>query len=236
MYELSSKYYDVIYSFKDYKQEAELIGNYIKAQESTYKTVLDVACGTAEHALFLKDEYLVDGIDLNLEFVEIAKSKNPEGSYFTADMTDFQLGKKYDVVTCMFSSIGYVKTLDNVVKTLQQFKDHLNEDGIILVEPWFTPEVWSEGRTDTLAIEHNNIKMCRMSYTAKQDRISILRFDYLFGSKTGIEYFSEEHKMGLFKTEELIQAFKDAGLEVHFDEQGISGRGLFVARRRGNYA
>jgi len=236
MYELSTKYYDVIYSFKDYKQESELIRNYIKQQGASYKTILDVACGTAEHAFFLKDDYRVDGIDLNSEFVEIAKLKNPEGNYYTADMTDFQLDKKYDVVTCLFSSIGYVKTLDNVVKTLQNFKDHLNQDGIILVEPWFSPEVWNEGRTDTLTTEHNNIKMCRMSYTSKQGRISILRFDYLFGSQTGIEYFSEEHIMGLFSTEELILAFKEVDLEVQYDEQGISGRGMFVARRRGNYA
>jgi SAM-dependent methyltransferase len=236
MYDLSSKYYDVIYSFKDYKQEAELIRNYIKSQGSSYKTILDVACGTAEHASFLKKEYSIDGIDLNSEFVSIAKSKNPEGNYYKADMTCFQLNKKYDIITCLFSSIGYVQILDNVVRTLKHFKDHLNEDGIIIVEPWFTPDVWIAGRIDTITTEFNNIKMCRMSFTEKQDKISILRFDYLFGSKTGIDYFSEEHKMGLFTIEELIRAFHDADLEVKYDEQGISGRGLFVARRRGNYA
>lgn len=236
MYELSSKYYDVIYSFKEYQQESELIRDYIKHQGANYITILDVACGTAEHAYFLKNDFRIDGIDLNSEFVEIAKSKNSEGSYYTADMTDFHLDKKYDVITCLFSSIGYVKTLDNVIKTLKNFKEHLKEDGIILIEPWFTPEVWSEGRTDTLTTEHNGIKMCRMSFTAKEDQISILRFDYLFGSKTGIEYFSEEHVMGLFKTEELIQAFNEVDLDVQYDEHGISGRGLFVARRRGNYA
>ncbi|WP_054957304.1 class I SAM-dependent DNA methyltransferase [Paenibacillus dakarensis] len=196
--------------------------------------MLDVACGTGQHAFFLKNDYRIDGIDLNSKFVEIAKSKNPEGDYYTADMTHFQLGKKYDVITCLFSSIGYVKTLERVVKTFENFKDHLNDDGIILVEPWFTPEIWSEGRTDTLTTEHNEVKMCRMSYTAKQDRISILRFDYLFGSKNGIEYFSEEHVMGLFRTDELIEAFKDVGFDVQYDEQGISGRGMYVARRRKN--
>lgn len=59
-------------------------------------------------------------------------------------------------------------------------------------------------------------------------------FDYLFGSKAGIEYFSEEHEMGLFNTEELIEAFEKVGLDVQYDEQGISGRGLFVARRKNN--
>ena len=50
MFYLSSKYYDVIYSFKDYEQEAQEVRQYIKRQGKDYRTVLDVACGTAEHA------------------------------------------------------------------------------------------------------------------------------------------------------------------------------------------
>lgn len=236
MYGLSSKYYDVIYSFKDYKHEAEQIRNYMAKQGLNYRTILDVACGTGQHAFYLKNEYLIDGIDLNPEFISIAKSKNPKGNFYVADMTNFKLNKKYDVVMCLFSSIGYVQTLNNVVRTLGCFKEHLNDNGIILVEPWFTPEEWSEGRVDIITTELKDIKMCRMSHTQKLDRISILRFDYLFGSNTGIEYFSEEHKMGLFTVDELINAFNEVGLEVEYDDQGISGRGMYVARRRGNYA
>jgi hypothetical protein len=48
--------------------------------------MLDVACGTGEHDRFLCADYRVDGIDLNPEFVRIAKSKNPAGDYHVADM------------------------------------------------------------------------------------------------------------------------------------------------------
>jgi SAM-dependent methyltransferase len=230
MYESSSKYYDLFYSFKDYQQEAILIRDYIMKQEIIHKTMLDIACGTAQHAFFLKEDYSIDGIDLNPEFISIAKTKNPNGNFYIADMTNFQLDKKYDIVMCLFSSIGYVKTLDNAVRALKQFKEHLNDNGIILVEPWFTPDSWSDGRVDIIT-ELNDIKMCRMSFTEKNDRISILRFDYLIGSKSGIEYFSEEHKMGLFTVDEMMQAFHEVELEVEYDEYGISGRGLYVARR-----
>jgi 2-polyprenyl-3-methyl-5-hydroxy-6-metoxy-1,4-benzoquinol methylase len=123
MFGLSSKYYDVIYSFKDYKREAELIRNYIAKHVLNCRTILDVACGTGQYAFYLKNQYLIDGIDLNPEFISIAKRKNPEGNFYVADMTNFTLNKKYDVVMCLFSSIGYVQTLDNVVRTLGCFKD-----------------------------------------------------------------------------------------------------------------
>lgn len=230
MFDLSSKYYDVIYSFKDYEQEAQQVREYIERQGKDYRTVLDVACGTAEHAFFLKQHYAIDGIDLNPEFISIAKSKNPDGDYSVADMTRFRLDRKYDVIQCLFSSIGYVRTLELLVQTLKQFKEHLNEEGVILVEPWLTPDVWTTGRVDTIMTERRGIQMCRMSHSDRESDMSIMRFEYLFGSEYGIEHYTEEHRMGLFTVEEMIRAFQEAGLHVEHDPQGLIGRGMYIAR------
>lgn len=230
--DISAKYYDMIYSFKDYQQEADLIHQYLLKQNTEPKTILDVACGSGQHAYYLKQHYSIDGIDLNEASVSIAQAKNPEGQFLTADMSNFQLDKTYDVIMCLFSSIGYVKTLDNAVKTLERFREHLNDTGLILVEPWFTPEVWNVGRVDTLTAEQDGVKICRMSHTEKRDSLSVLRFDYLIGSEAGIDYFSEKHEMGLFTIDEMIHAFQEAKLEVKYDEQGISGRGMYMARKK----
>ncbi|OQA19375.1 MAG: dTDP-3-amino-3,4,6-trideoxy-alpha-D-glucopyranose [bacterium ADurb.Bin363] len=83
-------------------------------------------------------EYEIDGLDINREFIDIAKTKNPGGNYFAGDMKDFNTGKKYDVLMCLFSSIGYVLTPENLTKTFICFRKHLNDRGIVIVEPWFT--------------------------------------------------------------------------------------------------
>jgi trans-aconitate methyltransferase len=62
------------------------------------KTILDVACGTGEHARLLSADFEIDGIDLEPKFVEIARAKNPDGNFSVADMRAFQLEKRYDVV------------------------------------------------------------------------------------------------------------------------------------------
>lgn len=232
MFDLSSKYYDVIYSFKDYEQEAQQVRQYIKRQGKDYRTVLDVACGTAEHAFFLKQHYTIDGIDLNPEFVSIAKSKNPDGHYSVADMTRFRLDRKYDVILCLFSSIGYVKTLEMLVQTLTQFKEHLNEEGVILVEPWLTPDVWTAGRVDTIMTERSGIHMSRMSHSDREGDISIMKMEYLFGSEHGIEHYTEEHRLGLFTVKDMIEAFQEAGLRVEHDPEGLIGRGMYIARNK----
>ena len=139
-YEKSAPWYDLIYFvFKDYSAEADQIGALMEVERPGAQTILDVACGTGEHALHLGERgFLVDGLDLEPNFVRIAAEKNPNGTFIAADMIDFDLGKRYDAVLCLFSSIGYTRTVENLHRTIRCFREHLADDGVILVEPWMT--------------------------------------------------------------------------------------------------
>ena len=232
MFSRTADLYDLIYStFKDYGAEARRLSEIIRGKSPRAKTVLDVACGTGEHARLLREAhgFAVDGLDLEPAFVEISRRKNPDGTFHRADMRDFALRKRYDAVLCLFSSIGYVKTLENVEKTLANFRQHLNPDGVLIVEPWFTPEVFQDGRVDFNTAETDELKVCRMSRCYVRDRLSVVEFGYVIGSAEGIRFERETHEAGLFTHEELRAAFERAGFEVEFDAEGFMGRGLFVA-------
>jgi ubiquinone/menaquinone biosynthesis C-methylase UbiE len=79
LYKELAKYYDLIYSFKDYKKEAVRIKALVsKYKKSEGKELLDVACGTGHHLNHLKDEFSCTGVDISREILEIAR-KNNEG-------------------------------------------------------------------------------------------------------------------------------------------------------------
>ena len=51
MFDASAEYYDLIYgSFKDYPREAAQIAGLLRQNMPHCRTVLDVACGSGEHA------------------------------------------------------------------------------------------------------------------------------------------------------------------------------------------
>jgi SAM-dependent methyltransferase len=232
MFSESAKYYDLIYlKFKNYREESEKIITLLDNVHPGAKTVLDVACGTGEHAKYLSEKYQVDGIDIEPQFVEIAQQKNPGGKFSCADMADFDLGKQYDVVMCLFSSIGYVKTLDKTRKTFRLFRSHLAEGGFILVEPWLTPARWKPGNVFMKTIEQEDLKICRMSHAGVKGKISIITMEYLIGTDRGIEKFSELHELGLFTAAEMQRCFAEANLTVEYDPVGIYDRGLYIARK-----
>ena len=232
MFSASAEFYDLIYStFKDYVGEAEQIASLLRRLNPQCLTVLDVACGTGEHArLLAADGFLVDGLDLDPTFVDIAARKHPEGRFIAADMSDFHLPGRYDAVLCLFSSIGYLRTLDRVSQALSCFREHLTPAGMILLEPWFPPGILDPELVFQHAGEAHGTRVSRVTRTEIEGPLSRLHFEYEITDATGTRRAREVHELGLFTTEELIRTFEGAGLAVDYDPKGLTDRGLYVAR------
>jgi SAM-dependent methyltransferase len=233
MFSQTAALYDLIYaSFKDYVAESDRLAALIARVRPGARTVLDVACGTAEHARLLRERHglAVDGIDLEPEFVRIAAEKNPSGRFVVADMCDFDLGRRYEVVICLFSSIGYVRTIDRVAQAIERFRAHTDPGGVIIVEPWFAPGVLQDGRRSTDVGERDGVRVERRARTEVNGRLSRLHFDYDVVDHGRSYQASEVHELGLFTPEEMIAAFESRGLTVDYDPNGLIGRGLYVAR------
>jgi SAM-dependent methyltransferase len=232
MFSASAEYYDLIYStFKDYAAESARIAGLLREVHPACRTILDAACGSGEHARWLAHEgFDVDGVDLDPAFLRIARRKHPAGRFFEADMSDFHLPHRYDAVLCLFSSIGYLTTLDRVTKALICFREHLSAGGVILVEPWFGPGALDPDRVMRVTGEADGITVTRVSRVALEGRRSRLLFDYEIADGSGIRQASEVHELGLFTTDEMMEAFRQAGLDVAFDPSGFSDRGLYLAK------
>jgi SAM-dependent methyltransferase len=232
MFTASAEFYDLIYStFKDYAGEATQIASLLHQVNPQCQTVLDVACGTGEHARLLAAQgFVVDGLDLDPAFVRIAREKHPAGRFFEADMSDFHLSHRYDAVLCLFSSIGYLQTLDRVTRALTCFREHLAPGGVIVIEPWFAPGGLDPERVSRQDGEANGVRVSRVSRVEIEGRLSRLRFDYEITDGMGTRRVSEVHELGLFTTAELMRTFREAELDADHDPKGLTDRGLFVAK------
>ena len=231
MFSKSAKFYNALYGSmgKDYAAEAQKVHLIIQQhKKSPGNALLEVACGTGLHASILQKDYQVEGLDLDAEMLAIARQNYPDIPFHQADMAEFDLGKQFDIVTCLFSSIGYVKTKKRLEQAIQTMTEHLLPGGVLIMEPWFTPEQWKPGRVSALFVDQPELKIARMNTSEVEGCLSFFVFHYTVGTPQGVEYFTERHELGLFTSEEYLEAFRKAKLEVIHDPEGLDGRGLYI--------
>ena len=105
---------------------------------------------------------------------------------------------------------------------------HLSTGGVLLIEPWFTPETWRPRTVHARFIDDPDLKIARINTSFAEGRLSIMDMHYLIGIPEGTEHYVERHELGLFTTEEMRHALTTCGLEVTYDETGVTGRGLYI--------
>jgi SAM-dependent methyltransferase len=233
MFTKSATIYDAIYGARnDIGAASDKVHALIQEHKRTEgNALLDVACGTGAHLAHLRRYYAVEGLDLDLGMLTVARQKLPGVPLHRADLVDFDLSRRFDAVLCLGSSIAYVATTSRLRQALHTLTRHTLPGGVIIVEPWFSPEVWQVGRLTADLVDQPALKIARVLVSGVDHRVSTLDIHYLVARPAGVEYFTEHHRLGLFTHAEYLAAFQDAGLAVTYDPDGLLGRGLYVGVR-----
>ncbi|NUT55559.1 MAG: class I SAM-dependent methyltransferase [Thermoleophilia bacterium] len=211
---LHARVYDELYADKPYAEEARFVHELAGRPGGT---LLDVACGTGRHALaFAELGYDVTASDLNEELLDVARAAAGERVRFVqGDMTDLDVpGGPFDLVTCLFDSIGYAQDNDGVVSALRSLGRHAADRGTVVVEFLHAPAIVRGAdprreRTITLA---DGRDLHRVSETTLDVERMLMRVRYDL-SLNG-EQLSETQVNRFFSVPEMRLLAEAAGLEV----------------------
>ncbi len=230
LYRELAKYYDLIYSKKDYKGEAEKVASLIqKYKKSDGKELLDVACGSGNHLKYLQKKFICTGLDINSQMINIAKVKAKKAIFIKSDMAKMSLGKQFDVLICMFSAIGYVKTYSALQKTIVNFSRHLKKGGVLLIQPWLTMSSFHAGLPHMETYDGKDIKVARLSISKIMSGYSVVDMHYLIAEKDqDVRCFKDRHVLGLFETGRVLRLMGNAGLRAIFLKKEFGNRGVYL--------
>ncbi len=229
-----AKYYDQLYEWKDYAKETHALSRLIRQYKvSAGNSLLDVGCGTGKHIQHLRRKFDCVGIDASEQMLEQARRNVKGVEFIRADMTSFNLERKFDVVLCLFSSIGYVRTYSNLASTLRNFSNHLKDGGVAIIEPWFTKSAWKNGSVHLRTFNTDELKIARVGFSRTRGTISLLDERLIVAEKDkGISYFKDLQLLGLFERAKFLELMEKAGLRPKFIRKSLApGRGLYVGVR-----
>ena len=233
MFTQSAAFYDAVYAArgKDYRAESDSLAERIRTMRPDAATLLDVGCGTGAHlAEFERLGFVCRGVDADLKMVALARSRCPDIDIAPGNMETLDLGERFDVVTCLFAVSAYARTPERLRATVARLAAHLNERGVLLVEPFLSFEEYRAGHIDAVFVDEPALKIARMGVSRQLGRIALLDFNYLVATPIGVERLFERHEIGLFSEADYRLAFTEAGLR--FERPAESGlafdRSLYI--------
>jgi ubiquinone/menaquinone biosynthesis C-methylase UbiE len=229
-----ASYYDELYVKPEhYSAEATktmaLIETY---KQSDGNELLDIACGTGGHMPYWQKIFHVTGLDISLKMLAYARRKFPDIKYHHGDMVNFNISQKFDALVCLYGSIGFVRTLDNLNKALLTFASHMKPGGVLCLTPWSTKEEFKPNIVAEL-VKHTNIRIARMeNVKLKKPGTIIVDFHHLIGRDGKVTYHTQSIEIGLFSRQQYLDAISGAKLKLMEYYQGSDvPMGVFVARK-----
>ena len=184
-----AKYYDLFYKDKDYNKEI----NFIVSLINDRKTILDVGCGTGIHMHLLESiGYVVDGIDLSKDMLDIADSR-VNGKVYQGNLLDYKINKKYDVIISMFAVFNHLNSYEELEQGIINSYNHLNDNGILIID---LHNGRSNGEKET---NYNDFKRIMKWQFDKEHIIEHTDIDYIIDNKI----YHDTHEFKIYEIDKI---------------------------------
>lgn len=135
IYNEIAPYYDIFYT-KNTEEIIQIIKKFCKGK----KRILDLGCGNGRISIPLaKHGFNVFGLDISNKMIEEAKKRakkvNLKIKFKVGNMRDIPFRDMFfDVVICLQSTIMNLLSKDEQIKTVNEIKRVLRDDGLLILE------------------------------------------------------------------------------------------------------
>ncbi len=227
-FNLYSKYYNLLYQNKDYNSEANYISDCIKCYSPFANSILEFGSGTGGHGLVLKKKgYDIYGIERSKQMAEEAMLHGFPCEQ--ADIVNFEIDRKFDVVISMFHVISYINDNASLEKVFMNASKCLNSNGLFIFDVWYSPAVFHQKPECRIKkVENAEISVIRMAQPEIHLNKNVVDVNYSILVKDlktdkWIE-FQEKHPMRHFSIPEISLLARFTGFELLSVEEFLTSK------------
>jgi len=219
-----AKYYDILYSDKNYEYECDFLEDIFKNfLLNKPKNILDVGCGTGGYTIpLLMRGYNVEGFDISEEMIRYAfkkiKKEKLSANLYVLNINNFKLNQKYDSVICMFAVMNYLNTTVELIQSMHNIRKHLKINGLFIFDFWYGPAVLHiKPSIRVKEMTRNGIKVMRIVRPKLDINNHICNVNYhlmAFKDNVLLDEFKETHTLRYLFSKEIELILNDTGFEL----------------------
>jgi SAM-dependent methyltransferase len=131
-YQRFAAFYDVV--MDDPGPRAARVNAAIASYRPDATSLLELGCGTGSILARLDTTATLCGLDLSPEMLSVAAAKVPGARLIEGDMTSFELGRRFDVIICVFDSVNHLLDVDSWATLFGRVHAHLTPGGLFVLD------------------------------------------------------------------------------------------------------
>lgn len=213
------------------------------------KVMLDLACGTGTVAIaYAEAGWRVYGVDGSAEMLAQARVKVGNRAaapiWSVQDMRQFVLPERVHLATCLYDSMNYMLTGDDLLAVFRRVFAALHPGGLFIFDmntAWAMATLWDD---ETYLIDQEDLTVIlRSAYDARQQRVNVVATCF---QRQGELYrkIVEHHTEQAYPPEHVATLLTDVGFDVEAQYDcftfhaptSSTNRIIWLARRPANDA
>ena len=212
-------HYDTLMSFINYPGWVSYIQTILTLNNVNERTILDLACGTGVCLeLWWKKGYTVIGLDKSMAMLEVCKKRfcqlsNGNVHLVNGDLRNFAFARKMPIVTCLYDSLNYLLSEEDILRCFRHVYEALDEKGMFIFDMNTVHCLRDEWGNSTFHREDGNIHSVWVNCFDPQRAISSLELT-LHIRKDGTVYtIHESHQERGYPLSTIIDLLSQVGFE-----------------------
>lgn len=237
-FELYARYYDLLYSDKDYAGEASYVEKLLGQHAGKkVRSILNLGCGTGKHDLLLAERgYDLHGVDLSADMIDvaakasIAKKLENKVSFAKGDARTYRSDQQYDAVISLFHVASYQTGNDDITNFFNTAAHHLAGGSLFIFDCWYGPAVLSDPPVVRVKrLKDERITITRIAEPVIHPNRNVVDVNYevsTFDSNTAgfLGTIREQHPMRYFFYPEIQAFLQSSQFDIITFEEWLTGK------------
>src|SRR5262249_26297498 len=233
-------YYDLFYVDKDYAAEAAFVRDIIQRHKPSARSILDLGCGSARHAVeFARTGLTVTGVERSGDMIAHAKDRigrlspdlRSQLRLVEGDAPNYTPTTSYDAVVSLFHVVSYQTSNDALAGIFRCARLALSPGGLFVFDFWHGPAVLTkQPAVRVRRINAQNVRLTRIAEPEHRFDRNVVNVKYTIiaiDERTGrSEEMVEVHSMRYLFLPEIEMLASQHDFEVAEVGDWLTGRTL----------
>lgn len=216
-----AEYYDVMHHHRNYCLECQFADSVIQEYCVGAKRVLDIGCGTGEHAIKMAQHgYEVMAIDASQDMIRLTEEKAKKAGVpieaRCADMYDLNTIGEFQAAYCLGYTLLYMTTYQQVKRFLSTVNRALLPRGVLLIDFLNGWSLMEDFPRDKFVYKHEDTTIFRFEQASlnKKKRVKHIEFYYVIQHDDGrVKTIFSEEDLRIFFADEVHMLLSNSGFE-----------------------